>query len=255
VAGAKPILWHIPLSHYSEKVRWALALKGVEHARRAPPPPLHMAVALALTHGRSNTFPVLELNGKRIGDSTAIVAALERHFPRPALLPADPAQRERALALESFFDEELGPHIRLLAWHEILRDEERLSEVIASMSAGPLALGGGAASAAARFFVDLRYGVKSEEAARAARTAVLGALDRLEAELARDSEYLVGDSFTVADLTAAALFYPLVLPPEGPRNLSEPPKGLVRFRADLEDRRGYRWVESVYRRHRRASPA
>ena len=24
-----PILWHIELSHYNEKVRWALGLKGV----------------------------------------------------------------------------------------------------------------------------------------------------------------------------------------------------------------------------------
>ena len=41
------------------------------------------------------------------------------------------------------------------------------------------------------------------------------ALDRLESELGV-SEYLVGEEFTVADLTAASLFYPLVLPPEGP---------------------------------------
>ena len=26
-----PLLWHIPLSHYSEKVRWALDHKGIAH--------------------------------------------------------------------------------------------------------------------------------------------------------------------------------------------------------------------------------
>ena len=31
---AKPVLWHIPVSHYSEKARWALAHKGIEHERR-----------------------------------------------------------------------------------------------------------------------------------------------------------------------------------------------------------------------------
>jgi multicomponent Na+:H+ antiporter subunit D len=45
---SKPVLWHIAVSHYNEKVRWALELKGVEHERRAPPPPANMLVAMAL---------------------------------------------------------------------------------------------------------------------------------------------------------------------------------------------------------------
>jgi glutathione S-transferase len=63
----------------------------------------------------------------------------------------------------------------------------------------------------------------------------------------------VGDTFTVADLTAAALFYPLVLPPEAPRLLADPPEALDRFREPLKDRPGYRWVEDTYRRHRHAA--
>ena len=34
----KPVLWHIEVSHYNEKARWALDHKGIEHERRAPPP-------------------------------------------------------------------------------------------------------------------------------------------------------------------------------------------------------------------------
>jgi glutathione S-transferase len=29
-----PLPWHIPLSHYSKKVRWALDYKGIAHRRR-----------------------------------------------------------------------------------------------------------------------------------------------------------------------------------------------------------------------------
>jgi glutathione S-transferase len=29
-----PLLWHIPLSLYSEKVRWALDYKGIAHRRQ-----------------------------------------------------------------------------------------------------------------------------------------------------------------------------------------------------------------------------
>src|SRR5439155_3389452 len=80
-AMAKPTLWQIEISHFSEKVRWALAHKGVEHERRAPTPGAHMVVALWLTRGRHKTFPVLQLDGRTIGDSTAIIAALERRYP------------------------------------------------------------------------------------------------------------------------------------------------------------------------------
>jgi glutathione S-transferase len=76
----------------------------------------------------------------------------------------------------------------------------------------------------------------------------MSALDRLEAELG-GNQYLVGERFTVADLTAAALFYPLVLPPEGPLHL-EPPDAVAEFRRSVADRPGYRWVEAMFARHR-----
>jgi glutathione S-transferase len=246
----KPILWHIPVSHYNEKVRWALAYKGVEHERRRPPPPLHMAVSFYLTRGKHYTFPVLQLDGRRIGDSTAIIAALEQRFPKPPLYPADAEERARALALEDWFDEELGPHIRLVGFHEVLRDRELLDQFASGQLPRrlrrlrrPMAAGLGA-------FVSLRYGVKSEEAAELGRRKVLEALDRLERELG-GRQYLVGDRFTVADLTAAALFYALVAPPEGPRVLTRQPKGLEAVQRGLSERPGFRWVEEMFRRHRK----
>ena len=250
---AKPTLWHLPISHYNEKVRWALDYKSVEHDRRALPPPLHMLVALTLTGGKEKTFPVLRLDGERIGDSTAIIAALERRFPDPPLYPADGDERRRALDLEDWFDEELGPHIRLLVWHELIRDRETLEGLVSNLATGPMARARGVAASGLGSFLNLRYGVKGEDAAERARGKVLQAFDRLEAELG-DAEYLVGDRFTVADLTAAALFYPLVLPEGRPRGFGEPPEALERFRAPLKERRGYRWVAEMFGRHRR-SPA
>jgi glutathione S-transferase len=29
-----PLLWHIPLSHFNEKVRWALDFKNIPHQRQ-----------------------------------------------------------------------------------------------------------------------------------------------------------------------------------------------------------------------------
>src|SRR5215210_649437 len=241
----KPVLWHIPVSHYNEKVRWALALKGVEHVRRAPPPPAHMAVALALTRGREKTFPVLTLDGRHIADSTAIIAALEERYPDPPLYPADPAERARALELEDFFDEELAPAIRQLAWHELTRDPERFHSFAAETLGGPLARFQGVVGRGAALFLRLRFRSHDDELATQSRAKIATAMDRLEAEL-DGGEYLVGDSFTVADLTAASLFYPLVLPPEAPRQLNDPTPAWNAIREPYMGRPGYRWVEQTF---------
>ena len=93
-------LYQFPISHYCEKVRWALDYKGIPHERRAPLPGMHRPVALFLTRGAAARLPVIELDGRRIGDSTAIIAALEAYQPEPSLYPGDPADRARALELE-----------------------------------------------------------------------------------------------------------------------------------------------------------
>jgi glutathione S-transferase len=251
MSSSTPTLWHINVSHYSEKARWALDHKRVPHTRRAVSVPgLHIPASLWLTRGASHTFPVLEIDGRRIGDSTEIIAALEERYPEPALYPADPELRRRALELEDFFDEELGPYLRLLAFHELGKDAERFEAVIERSTPGPLASIGGGAVTYARTYTGLRFGVRDEAAAEVARAKIVAALDRLEAELG-SGDYLVGDSFSVADLSAAALFYPLVLPDEGPLPGDEPaPAGLESFREPLRERPGYRWIEETFRRHR-----
>lgn len=245
--GSDVVLWHIPPSHFSEKVRWALDWKGVEYERRAPDPPLHMATALVLTRGAQKTFPLLRLDGRVIGDSTEIIAALEERFPQPALYPADEADRRRALELEDYFDEHVASPVRLLGWHELTRDRERLRSFASRV---PSPLPDAMVAAGLRTFVNLRYGVASEEAAERARGAIVAAFDRLDAELG-DRDYLVGDSFTVADLTAASLLYPLVLPPEAPQIFQGLPQPLDRFCEPLRQRRGWHWVQEMFRRHRK----
>ncbi len=53
----KPTLIQLDISHYSEKVRWALDYKQVPHVRRSPLPGSHMPIAFALTRGESITLP------------------------------------------------------------------------------------------------------------------------------------------------------------------------------------------------------
>jgi glutathione S-transferase len=244
---APVVLWHFRFSHYNEKVRWALDWQGVPHVRRALLPGLHVPRVLWMTGQKR--VPVLVLDGRAIADSTAIIAALEARHPAQPLYPAAPADRARALGLEDFFDEELGPHLRRALFHDVLPD--------ADWSAAALTVGFGPRTRAAyraAFPVTraiLRADMRIDDAGAArGRQKVLAALDRIEAELGR-SGYLVGDAFSVADLTAAALLSPLLAPPEFPYPFPGPLPGAAgAFRASVADRPGFRWAQEMYRRHR-----
>ncbi|HEX5526559.1 MAG TPA: glutathione S-transferase family protein [Solirubrobacterales bacterium] len=248
----KPVLWQIEISHYSEKVRWALEHKGIDHVRRTPLPGTHIPIALVMTRGEQPTFPVMQIDSRTIGDSTAIVAALEERYPEPPLYPADTQERARALELEDYFDEQLGPYTRFLTFHELINEPEVFAEVASEAVPGPLGQVKPLVGAYARTFTSLRWGARDADKAELARKRIVAALDRLDAELERSGgEYLAGGNLSVADITAASLFYPLVLPPEGPVSPDAPrPPALERFRKSLSDRRGYRWIEETFRRHR-----
>ena len=251
----KPTLWQIEISHYSEKVRWALEHKGIDHVRRSTLPGMHIPVALVLTHGDQPTLPVLRLEGRNIGDSTAIIAALEAAYPEPPLYPVDAEDRARALELEDWFDENLGPHARLLPFYELIQEPEVFAEVAAQAVPPPLGKAKPVVGAYARAYTSIRWNANSDEDAERAREAIAAAFDKLEAELGLgDGEFLVGDRLSVADITAASLFYPVVGPPEGPLDPDLPsPTGLERFRESLSERRGFKWVEDTFRRHRHRS--
>jgi glutathione S-transferase len=82
-----PVLWHIPLSHYSEKVRWALDHKGIAHRRRAVGANYLFRAWRTTGQGK---LPILELDGQALSDSTRIIAALEARYPEVPLYPKDP---------------------------------------------------------------------------------------------------------------------------------------------------------------------
>jgi glutathione S-transferase len=249
----KPTLWQIDISHYAEKVRWALEYKGVDHSRRSLFPGSHIPIALALTRGAQPTVPVLQIDGRGIGDSTEIIAALEARYPEPPLYPLDAEELSRAIELEEWFDENLGPHARLLPFYELIQEPALFAEIAAESVPGPLAKAKPVVGAYARAYTSVRWHANSEEDAVRAREAIVAAFDKLEAELDEgDGEFLVGDRLSVADITAASLFYPVVVPPEGPLNPDLPrPPALDRFRESLSDRRGFKWVEETFRKHRR----
>jgi glutathione S-transferase len=244
---ATPVLYHIKVSHYNEKVRWALDYKRIPHVRKAPMPMMHTLWALVMT--RRITFPVLKLNGDTIGDSTRIIEALERDHPDRPLYPSDHGERARALELEEFFDEELAPHIRRALFAEVTRNREMFAWVAAPTGGRAVHAGFKGMAPMAGPVLRMRYGINRDSAEQGwEKTAA--AMDRLESELG-GRDYLVGDRFTVADLTAASLFFPIVRPDEAQYQVPDPlPEVLVERREAFATRPGFKWVQEMYSRHR-----
>ena len=245
-----PVLWQLQISHYVEKVRWALDYKRIPHIRRSLLPGLHAVKTRRLT-GDTSTTPALTLDGRSIGDSTRIIAAIEERWPQPPLYPEDPARRRRALELEDFFDEELGPHIRRAFYYELLPHPELVVPLFTQgRRRAPRALLR-AAFPVLRVAMRQRFEIDADSAAHS-RAKMVAAMDRLEREISA-SGYLVGDSFTVADLTAAALFYGVARPPEFPYPMvavNDLPDSWREFLHSLQRRPGGQWLAQMYRQHR-----
>ena len=242
-----PLLWHIPLSHFNEKVRWTLDYKRIPHRRQVLGADYLIRAWRATGRG---TLPILFLEGRAIGDSTHIIAALEERYPEPPLYPGDAVALHRALALEDYFDEQLGPALRAAIVTPLFRHDPDLA--LRVLTTGMPDKAYPTLRPLVRIFPAFyRFRHKiSDSKLEADRASVNAALDRIEQER-QGRAYLVGDAFTVADLTAAAMLGALLQPPEiqYPLRVELPPY-LQDYRATLLQHPATQWAAGVYRLHR-----
>ena len=213
----------IPFSHYNERARWAMAHhRVVAHERRYLPMLHRAAVArvvpkaqrLADRTGSGLSTPVLVLDdGTVINDSTKIVRWVDATYgtPETTLYPA--AGRESIVALEERFHDDIGRDTRFLAYWFILRDGPAFAELVrhnvARWQRAVFALGAPMAKAAMR-----RGFALTQPNYEKVRARLEAAVHALSATLG-DRDYFVGERFTAADLTAAAMLSIMVLPVPG----------------------------------------
>lgn len=241
-----PTLWHIPFSHYSEKVRWALDYKRVGHRRRVP------GFDYLFRNWRATgqaKLPILWLGGKAIADSTRIIAALEKQHPEWPLYPHDPAELERTIQLEDELDETLGPSLRAALFGPMFRDDPELALRTAMTGMpGNYRLLRPLLSVFPAYY-RFRHNI-SDANLKQDRATVARALDRIE-QVRQGKPYLIGDAFTLGDLTAAALLSPVLQPPEiqYPHGL-QMPVYVQEFRASLTQHPAAQWAAGIYRQHR-----
>jgi glutathione S-transferase len=200
----------IPISHFCEKARWALDRAGVAYVEA---PHLQLVHILAARRaGGCATVPVfVSAAGEVVADSTAILRWADTQVAAErALYPAGGLGDEAAV-LEAWMDDGLGPDGRLWMYHETLPVVRELE---------PWALAG-VPRWERRFFhlagrlVDRairRYLRIDAAAASAALERVDQVFDDVAQRLSDGRRFLLGDRFTAADLTFAALAAPVLLP-------------------------------------------
>ncbi|WP_336365726.1 glutathione S-transferase family protein [Marinobacter sp. C2H3] len=206
-------LYQFAISHYCEKIRWALDHKAVHYQTVNLLPGQHIGPVRKLT-GAGSSVPVLDDNGVIVQGSAAIIDHLDEHFPENPLTPRSPVERDEALAWEHRLDEEAGPAVRIWCYHYLLQRPKR---VIPMLTAGTPFYNRILLSLAfSRVDETMRKWMKiNQKTADAAEPVMAGLLAEL-AEAYRDRPFLVGNRLSRADLAAGALFAPLFQPAQYP---------------------------------------
>jgi glutathione S-transferase len=235
-------------SHFNEKARWALDFKNVPHQRRSYLPGPHRPAIQKLS-GQGQT-PVLCLGPEVIAGSAQIIDTLEQKYPDPALYPADTQARENALTLQARFDADIGPAVRTALFSVLIKEGGYLTRMFARDASAPVRVLYRATFPLARGMIAKGNGVTDTD-------NVTRAFELTEATLREVTEqtaatgYLVGHSFSIADLTAAALLAPLAAlsHPDMARPKPVPP-ALEAFYARWADDPAITWVRHQYAKHR-----
>ncbi|MGH0038512.1 MAG: glutathione S-transferase family protein [Myxococcota bacterium] len=247
-------LFQFPHSHFNEKARWGLDWKQLPHVRTSLLPGPHALRVRRLCGGTET--PVLRVGGREgavVAGSAAILAELERLKPEPRLWPEDPADAARALEVQSFFDEEVGPPLRRAAFSLMIDHPDYLCGMFAGERSAPVRWLYRASFPLARGMMSASMGLDDPRAVEEGFATVRRALG-LVVEEAGPEGYLAGPRFSVADLTAASLLAPVADPPGSPMERPRPlPAGFGSWLEELAGHPGVAWVRGIYRKHRPTS--
>jgi len=242
-------LYQFALSHYCEKVRWALDYKGLKYEKINLVPGPHLLTIKKMAPQTS--VPVLVDEGKVIQDSTKILDYLDQQYPEKLLTPTDANLKKEALALEEYFDQEIGVQLRRFFYFYILPDSKLAISLLLQRApsygkplytiAFPLVR----KMMRINMRIDAAHAEKSrkllEEALEGLNKGVIG------------KKFLLGDRLSRADITAASLLAPLCMPPEHEfpwPAISQMPQALQEFRKVHEADPFFKWVLDLYQQSR-----
>ncbi|MBV8500942.1 MAG: glutathione S-transferase [Paucibacter sp.] len=248
--AAQAILITMPHSHYAEKARWALDRLALPY-REEPHVPLLHRFATVRRGGRS--VPVLVHGAHRLTDSSDILAYADFLHGGGELYPGNAELKREVQALEERFDMELGPHARRWAYAQLLPQRRPLRRV---MSRGvprleailmPMILPG-----VARL---IRSALRiTPQSAQSSLERVRGLFAEVDERLRDGRAFLIGERFTAADLSFAALAGPVLFPEGGGAayfTLDEAPQSMREEVLRLRDTEAGRFALRLFSQERR----
>jgi glutathione S-transferase len=200
----------IPISHFCEKARWALDRAGVDYVEQPHLQLIHVFAARRAGGGR--TVPVfVTSDGQVVPESSEILRWADTQIEPQRRLYPEGEMGAQAAALEARLDEGFGPDGRLWMYHEtlpVVHELDRWATVgIPRWERRFFRMGGPAIEIAMRRFLKV-----DAPAAKVALERVDAVFDDIAERLSDGRRFLLGDRFTAADLTFAALAAPMLLP-------------------------------------------
>lgn len=215
----------IPISHYCEKVRWALTRLEIPFIEEGHMPPFHKFFTSKV--GGSST-PVLKTKTEAFTDSTDILKYLDSIVSDDSKLYFTKAELCKQVEdLEELFDSKLGPCTRRWGYSHVMNDKKRMKSAwTRNVPAIEKALFP-VVFPQMRSIARKKLDINSDSAAKAHET--IGSIFEQVSELLSDGrKYLIGDRLSAADITFASLAAPAIAPPEHPIRSSRledlPPK-------------------------------
>ena len=192
------------LSGPCAKVRMGLAFKGVDYELVNVSSPME-----AKRYNPRGRVPALILGDEVLVDSTDILTELDARFEGPRLTPESPVERAQAKILEDWADEVLYFYAVYFRWI-CPEGFARIKELVLAKLPIPMRwLAPGIAQRETRKRVDGQgVGVKPKEVVLRETAECLDALDTM----LEGRQWLVGDTYSRADLSVGALVDQMNMP-------------------------------------------
>lgn len=241
-----PTLHIFPYSNYCEKALWTLDALGVRYRVQYHYPGPHGRRIKALSG--QTAVPVLEHDGKVTAGSNHIIEAFAGTPAHDALIPAE--HRAEIMAWQQKLDD-IGGILRGALFHSVLGNRTLAIRLLTCDHKNPW----GGYGLFFRAFTPLLRSMLEQKLPNldSALKPSLNVLSEVT-ETARDG-YLVGGRFTLADLTAAAIFFPICNPPGAlGHDVATVLPELGPWRTLWAGNPGADYVARIYRDHRRAQP-
>ena len=247
---SKPVLYVFAISHYCEKARWALDYLNIDYDIRFTPPGAHRKITAKLGL-RSSALPLLVTDGVVTQGSADIITWADAASTTDSKRLTPDSAYEECMAIEKRLDDIAGIHARRYYYSEAMVDHPRtvrpmFSDNLPMMQKLVVVVSWGMIRKLMIKRMDL-----GPDQGRESREIVDAELLWLDELLSDGREFLSGDGFSRADITAASLLAPLASPKEHPTyNRLELPPNISIDLENWKNRPSLVWVRDTYTKYR-----